>query len=201
MRSKLLALTVLFGFAQSSFADLIISAPTYAHQTTAVPTTGSFDITFTVTGATMESLSGYDVVLNFANPTVGTITIDSVTDTANNPIFVATGNFLGTAGVLTGQGADDMLPNSVPITNGLGIFRVNYTLSANAFGPVPITIDTVNTVLSGPAPNFDPITFLVQNGQINAVPEPATLSLAAGALGVGALIRRRQRKANPSVSA
>ena len=146
-----------------------------------VETTAYFEVFFEIPAPVSDQLAGYQLVLGLDSPGQGVAFTGGGATVNHIPVFEPV--FLDvttTAGGLTAT--DFLVAGSVPIDDGDGLLRVEFTVQPDTTGTFDVSIDldpVMGTVLADS--RGDPIAFSAANGQITIAPEPSTFTWEGGA--------------------
>jgi hypothetical protein len=193
MKKLVLAALVVLSIGHAARAALVIHVPDIVLSQSASVQTGSFDIFVEETDGTQATIQSFNVGLRQVPP-LGTFTgIDATTshvmilnalaleDHTDNIMGYVAGNDL----YVTNDGA-----SPVAVVNGSrdGLFRVDYSIPANAVGTTVLTLDPAQVRLFT---GQTAVPYEIDNGSITVtpIPEPAAMGLALLALPL--LARRR----------
>lgn len=199
-----LALSMLGGDAKAGF----LLSMTVNSSTTAVGTTGAFEVSLSNSSLATSSASVAAFSIDVTVPTGSGITFTGANETTTDPFIFGVNNFglFSTVTALEVTANDFTISGSTTIAPGakVGLINVTYSVAPSA-SSTPITVSIVNvgtfTTLadgSNPAQN---VVFTPVNGPINLtgiignpVPEPSSLLMGATAIVVGAGFWRSRRQ-------
>lgn len=202
MKKLLLATLLVFTFGSVARAALILHIPDITLTQSSSIQTGSFDVWLEETDLTQATISSYNVGVR--QPAAGALTFTgSDVSSATHPSLFGTAPLASTpSGYLAGRDifrfdenvdANQLPENAAVSPTANGLFRVNYSLAADAVGTFSLVGDAARTALfTFNGEDAVPVAFVIDNGSITVtpVPEPAAMGLALLAL---PLLARRRR--------
>jgi hypothetical protein len=171
---QLLTVVLFLSFCSLASAELIITADDITSPFSNTVQTGSFEVYISNTGA-VPQLSMFQTQLTISPASSG-ITFTGVEKTTAHPyVFSGSGNFFGS---VSGSGStvdvgDILIPGSLSLNNGVGLFKIDYSIAASTpagtFNFVVSTNPSYTTLQDASSHN---LTYSIHNGGITITPVP-----------------------------
>lgn len=162
-------------------AGLVVIAPTISVPYSDLEQSGHFEVHISSDLNPQPQVSDFSLTL--ALPQQSSVSLTSTDRPVLHPYIFGESQTPATAipSTFMVQATDFVLSNTVlPLADGAGLLKINYTIAAKARGAFPITIE-IDPKSSLPTTFSDllgnPLGFTIQNGSISVVPEPSSIVL------------------------